>query len=197
MACRVFGKRSSTEEPAFTVIATLGDGVEIRHYGPRVAAEVAARDGGGAGERTQAFRLLFAYITGANTARQNLPMTKPVGVGAAGGASQRLAMTIPVSTGAGAALQFFLPAGLTAQTAPVPTDPRVTLRDIAAQDMAVLGFSGFRHGIEVDRRKAQLRQSLTASGWTASGEAVAYFYDPPFSLPFLRRNEVAVPVERG
>ena len=48
---------------------------------------------------------------------------------------------------------------------------------------------------EVSRRKRELVETLKPSAWRPAGEPVALFYDPPFALPFLRRNEVAVPVE--
>ena len=89
----VFGIRIY-EEPRYDVINRIGDRVEIRRYGPRLAAEVDLAVAGEAG-RSEAFKLLFAYIAGANRAsasgNDRIAMTVPVEVSG----KERLAMTAP------------------------------------------------------------------------------------------------------
>ncbi len=182
--CSVVGARSA-QEPAWEAAGRIGETVEIRRYAPRAAAEVTGegRDGG--------FGLLFRYISGANRGEAKIAMTAPV----ATDEPQRLAMTAPVAS-AGMAMRFFLPAGVSAETAPEPTDPRVRLLDLPAQDMAVLRFSGLRTDAAVAARTADLMAALEGSDWRATGPAEAWFYDPPWTLPPFRRNEIAAPVER-
>src|SRR4051794_33101537 len=78
----VFGIRLY-EEPRYDVVTRVTDSVEIRRYGPRVAAEVESTDTGSGG-REQAFRLLFSYIAGANrdssSGNARIAMTTPVEV---------------------------------------------------------------------------------------------------------------------
>ncbi len=61
--------------------------------------------------------------------------------------------------------------------------------------MAVLRFSGGRGPGAVADRTAELLKTLRDNDIEPTGDAVAWFYDPPWTLPFRRRNEVAVPVQ--
>jgi hypothetical protein len=190
-AVGIFGIRSY-EEPRYAVVAAVG-AVEIRHYAPRLAVEVELAGADGV-PRDDAFRVLFRYIAGANAGAEKIAMTTPVAVAPRG---EKVAMTVPVATqtdGSRLRMQFFLPARFTADTAPRPIDPRVRLVPIQEQTLAVLRFSGRGTEAALAERKAELLRGLAGSGWSAQGEPSALFYDAPFTLPFLRRNEVAVPV---
>lgn len=194
-ACSVVGVRSGTEEPPFTVLDRSGD-IEIRQYGARVAAQTAV-EGAEVPARGEGFSRLAGYIFGRNAGSTRIAMTAPV---AQGSEAEVLAMTAPVAQGphgAGSTIQFFLPAGLTAATAPRPLDGRVRIVEVPAQTVAVLRFAGGIGPAAVAARKAELLAGLTATRWTAAGVPFAWFYDPPWTLPPLRRNEVVVPVRRG
>lgn len=112
---------------------------------------------------------------------------------------EQIDMTVPVETdrsGNGFRMRFFFPAKYTAETAPAPTDPRITLEVLPATELAVLEFSGFWNARILKEQKRKLAVVVERSDWHATGAPVEMFYDPPFSLPWLRRNEVAVPVAR-
>ena len=198
-ACSVVGIRDGTETPKYQVTDHVG-AAEIRAYGPRVAAETIVRDGEVAA-RSDGFRRLAGYIFGGNGARQSIAMTAPVAQGAGGpGAGQSIAMTAPVTQteapdGAWV-IQFFMPATYTLETLPKPNDERVRLVDVPGQAYAVLRFTGSTGAPAVATQGAALLRAVGGSPWRATGPVVAWFYDPPWTLPFLRRNEVAVPVER-
>jgi hypothetical protein len=192
----VFGIRLY-EEPPYEVITRVSDRVEIRRYGPRVAAEVELQASGKAG-RDEAFRLLFAYIAGANqgSAYENarIAMTVPVEVRD----KERIAMTVPVqaSEAIGALrMQFFLPSKYTQNSAPKPEDARVRLVAIPGETIAILRFSG--SGNDFPSRQLELIAILTESQWQPTGAPYALSYDAPFTLPFLRRNEAAVAVVKN
>ena len=191
--CTVFGIREGTAEPRFTVLAAP-NGLEIRCYGPRIAAETAIT----ADEeqaRYDGFRRLAGYIFGANRARAKIDMTVPV----AQEKGETIAMTAPVAQARGEGgqwvIRFFMPAGATLETLPTPDDPAVVLRQVPGETMAVLRFSGFWGAEAIAARQAELLQRLEATPWKPAGPPVAWFYDPPWTIPFLRRNEVAVPVD--
>jgi hypothetical protein len=193
---QLVGVRAGTEQPRYTVVEQVG-AVEIRHYGPRLAAE-ASVTGTAEEARNAGFRKVAGYIFGGNTAKASIAMTAPV-VQGGGGRSQTIAMTAPVvQTADGGAwrVQFIMPAHYTRATLPVPSDPGVRIVDLPAQDYAVLRFSGSRTGPAVARRTDELTRALAGKAWKASGAPVAWFYDPPWTPPFLRRNEVAAPVTR-
>jgi hypothetical protein len=203
--CSVVGVRSGTEEPPYTVDATIGAAsgatggatgseIEIRTYGPRLVAETfveadeeAARNAG--------FRRLAAYIFGGNTARQDIAMTAPVAQ-----TSEPIAMTAPVAQESAAAgrwrIRFFMPARYTMATLPRPNDSDVQIAEVPAQQVAVLRFSGDRSAAAVAAQQQRLLAALAATPWRATGTPSAWFYDPPWTLPGLRRNEVSVAVTR-
>jgi len=191
-ALGVFGVRLY-EEPRYAIVERLPEGLEIRRYQPRLAAAVVSPKPGPEG-RNEAFRLLFAYIAGANTTAARVAMTAPVLVEE----PTRIAMTAPVqidAAGPGTRMLFFLPAEFTAQTAPVPKDPRVKILLQEAETVAVIRFSGTVTDVSV--RKRALMQSLGGTTWKPSGEPYYMGYDPPFTIPFLKRNEVAVAVTKA
>lgn len=194
-ALGVFGVRIY-EEPRYAAVATLSDGVEVRRYAPRLAAEIEVA-GDDVEARSAAFRILFAYIAGANAGAEKIAMTAPV---ATAPPADKIAMTTPVETAPGAGgvrMRFFLPARYTAATAPRPTDARVHLIPVPEETMAVLRFSGRGAEAELARRTAALRVVLAPTPWRPVAAPVILFYDPPFTLPFLRRTEAAVRVERS
>ena len=193
--CSLVGIRSGYEQPTYQVLETIDGQVEIRRYPLRLAAEtpVGAQDDQPA--RDAAFRTLFAYISGANEAQSEIAMTAPVETGASG---EEITMTVPVETtapdGGREIMRFFLPASYTAATAPEPTDPKVRIVEIPAMTLAVLRFSGFWDEETLRARGTELLAALDGSDWRPARTPSALFYDPPWTLPFLRRNEVAVPV---
>lgn len=196
-ACSTVGVRSGTEEPAFTEVARVG-AVEIRTYGERIAAQTVVT-GSSEAARNRGFQRLAGYIFGGNTARTSIAMTAPVAQ-AGDGRSQSIAMTAPVAQGAVGqdrwTIQFFMPSEYTMASLPVPRDPAVVLAVVPAETYAVLRFSGLGSARAVAEKEAELDAALTGSGWAASGDPVVWFYDPPWTLPPLRRNEVAVRVTR-
>jgi hypothetical protein len=197
--CSLFGA-SDVETPDYEVVARLGEDLEVRRYGPRVAAEAKVPADTGEDGRSRAFQLLFDYIKGANRGGGEVAMTAPVETGTRG---QEIAMTAPVETGnrGGAAgedtvMRFLLPARFDASSAPEPTHKRVRLVELPGETLAVLRFAGFGGQETVRAKKRTLMRHVAASDWRVTGQPIAMFYNPPWTLPFFRRNEVAVPVAR-
>jgi hypothetical protein len=181
------------EEPRYAVVAELPNGVEIRRYDPRLAAQVELA-GGGSQARDDAFRLLFRYIAGANVGAEKIAMTVPVATGAG---AEKIAMTVPVESMQredGVRMQFFLPAQYSATTAPRPADERVRIVAVPGETVAVLRFSGSDSMEERTKRSVALLEGLSATPWRPAGDVSMLFYDAPFTIPFLRRNEAAVRV---
>ncbi|WP_372623973.1 SOUL family heme-binding protein [Falsiroseomonas sp.] len=189
-ACSVVGVRAGTEEPRYETLG-IEAGLEIRRYAARLAAETAV-EGDETGSRSEGFSRLARYIFGANQGSAKIAMTAPV-------AQQptRIAMTAPVAQAAtpdGYRIRFFLPAAL--RDPPVPQDPRVSIVQVPPETVAVLRFSGSTTPAAVAEARDRLLAALPATGWVQAGAPVAWFYDPPWTIPALRRNEVAVPVTR-
>jgi len=83
----------------------------------------------------------------------------------------------------------------TMQTLPEPWNPAVILREFPARKMAAVRYRGTWSQKRYEKHRARLEEFVAGQGWTVQGEPVFARYDPPFQLPFLRRNEVLIPVE--
>ena len=187
----------SLEQPDYTVIYKDGD-IEYRQYEPYLVAETVienARTREGAGN--EGFRRLFRYITGSNQSRSEIAMTAPV---AQAPSSEKIAMTAPVQRSAsseGYSVAFMLPTKYTLETAPIPTDERVRVRAVPGRLMAVLRYSGRWTAGNYAEKQAELREAIDNESIERVGEFESALYDPPYTPPFLRRNEVMVQVDRA
>ncbi|KQU22288.1 heme-binding protein [Methylobacterium sp. Leaf94] len=182
-ALSVVGIRGTYEEPRYAVVERLNRGVEVRAYDGRVAVETDAmgqQDG-------RAFGRLFRYITGANGGGQRIAMTTPVE-----SKGRLIAMTVPVEQGARGTMRFYLPRAVVEAGAPEPTEPGVRLVRLPPERLAVLRFSGTASPAARDEQTRTLMNVMEATGRKAVEQPFFMGYDPPFSVPFLRRNEVAV-----
>ena len=188
----IVGIRHGTEEPAYTVEREI-DGVEIRRYGPRIAAETTVATDEEAA-RNEGFRRLARYIFGGNSSSDKIAMTAPV----AQQQSEKIAMTAPVAAQRGSAddwvIRFFMPSEYTMETLPKPKDDRVRLVEVPGETVAVLRYNGSYSPEVVAARSTQLLETLHRNNIEAVGDPLSWFYDPPWTLPFRRRNEVVVGV---
>lgn len=189
------GIRTGTEEPMFVreaVLGSAGGEVEIRRYGPRIAAQtsVAASE---EAARNAGFRRLANYIFGGNRRQTKIAMTAPVAQ-----QSEKIAMTAPVAQSRGAdgnsVIRFFMPSKWSMDLLPEPDDERVELVEVPAETYAVLRFTGDRSPEAVAAKTEQLLEALRGSDFHPTGDTMSWFYDPPWTLPFRRRNEVVVSV---
>ena len=178
----------AVEEAEYRVVGTL-PGIELRQYAAYTVAEVVV--GGSAEEAgSQAFPILAGYIFGKNKGERKLAMTAPVTQAAV---PVKLDMTAPVTQVAapgGFLVQFVLPKGVTAASAPEPLDPRVQLRDVMPAEVAVIRYSGFWSDSNYDEHLARLETGLRAAGVAWEGEPIYSRYNAPFTPWFLRRNEI-------
>lgn len=104
-------------------------------------------------------------------------------------------MTSPVSQspmGGGWTVQFFMPGKYRLADLPAPNDPSVKLVELPSETYAVKRFTGLGNPSTVAGETAELTAHLKARGRSSQGEPVVWFYDPPWTVPFLRRNEVAL-----
>jgi effector-binding domain-containing protein len=183
------------EEAAYTVVTKDG-AFEIRDYSPHVVAETLV---GGTLEEAgnQAFSRLFRYISGGNRSREKVAMTAPVSQQPQG---EKIAMTAPVAQQRVQerwAVSFMMPASYTLETLPTPEDPEVALRQVPARRMASVRYSGSWSEKGYRRNLGQLESWMRGKGLAMGGDPVWARYNSPFTLWFLRRNEILVPVTAG
>ena len=195
VAVLLFGGRAmAIEQPRYAVTLKDGD-YEVRRYEPYIVAEVVVTGDQGQAVQ-QGFRKLAGYIFGGNAGSQKIAMTAPVAQKPAG---EKIAMTSPVTlapNGKGSwTVQFMMPPSYTLQSLPKPNDTDIRFRVEPTREMAVLRFSGVARAPDYRERTEDLRKWAAARGLSIHGEAVLAQYDPPWTLWFLRRNEVMLPVE--
>jgi hypothetical protein len=185
---------SRVEQPEYKVTASEGS-IEIRAYGPMIAAEAEVQ-----GERKAAiqegFRLIAAYIFGANKPNAKIAMTAPVQQQSA----QNIAMTAPVTQqtdGNRWTVRFIMPGKWTMETLPTPNDTRVTLKPVPAKRMAVIRFSGTANDNVIGSKTDELRKYALEHKLATVGEPLLAFYNPPWTLPFFRRNEIMLELTEG
>ena len=185
----IVGIRSGTEEPSFTVERRIGD-VEIRRYGTRIAAETTI-DADEEASRNEGFRRLAGYIFGGNTTKTKIAMTAPVAQ-----QSEKIAMTAPVAAqrdaGGKWVIRFFMPSEHSLDSLPIPNDDRVRLVSVAPERVAVLRYAGLPNPRAVAAKAEELLKTLRDNKIEPAGDPLSWFYDPPWTLPFLRRNEAVV-----
>ena len=199
------------EEPAFETLEKI-DNIEIRQYRPVIVAETFV-DGDMGSASNDGFRLIADYIFGNNLSvrgaagkpSEKIAMTAPVSIEPAAGA-EKIAMTAPVNIepqGNSASgmmqskrwrVQFTMPSEYSMATLPKPRNPAVTLREVPGKRYAALVFSGFTGEDKVQQKTDELLAWLKAKGVKALATPQLARYNPPWTLPFMRRNEILVEV---
>jgi len=182
------------EQPSYTVVLKQGD-IEYRQYEAYLVAEtrIVSMDDYNNAANT-GFRRLFNYISGDNTSRTKIAMTAPVKQAIAG---EKIEMTAPVQqsqSASGWKISFMLPSEYDLATAPIPNDPRIRVTEVPRQLMAVKRFAGRWTGKNFEKHSNRLIADLPPTTLTKAFTVSSAVYDPPFMPPFLRRNEVMVPV---
>lgn len=182
---------SRVEQPSYTVLDSWDD-IELREYPELIAAEVETP-----GERKQAinagFRMIADYIFGNNAPRQTIAMTAPV----TQQPGEKIAMTAPVlqqASGSMWRVRFIMPPSYTLETLPIPNNPDVRLIKIPSERVAAIRFSGLAGDGSISRHRQLLLERIARQGLTIHGEPTLAFYNPPWTLPFLRRNEILAKV---
>ena len=196
--CCVTLNTMALEKPDYEILYEDGN-IEYRLYEPYLVAQTeVSMDENYNSASNEGFRRLFKYITGSNTSEVDIAMTAPVQM-SMDDSGQKIDMTAPVQQMENEdflQVAFMLPSKFDMKSAPIPTDDRVTIKQIPARIMAVIRYSG--RWTEKNRSKYEfrLRENLQLHSITAISQAETAAYNPPFTPPFMRRNEIMLEVER-
>lgn len=187
---------SNVEQATYTVVTSDGP-IEIRDYPPMIVAQTIVT-----GERKESinkgFRIIADYIFGNNVARQKVAMTAPV----MQEPGEKIAMTAPVTQqndGEEASnnwiVRFMMPSEYTLDRLPKPENPAIQLIEVPGKHVAVIRFSGLAHTEVLHHHENELRFYLDQHNLMAIGQPTYAFFNPPWTLPFLRRNEIMLEVK--
>lgn len=187
----------ATEEPKFTLLEK-DQSFELRSYEPKIIAEVEV-DGDMSDASGKGFRLIADFIFGNNTApsgnSEKISMTAPVAIKPA---TEKIVMTAPVGikqSERGWRVNFVMPSQYTLASLPKPNNPRIKVKLIPAQKFAVIRFSGLVDEDKMEAKSAELNQWIMRKNFKAIGTPELARYNPPWTLPFLRRNELMLEIE--
>lgn len=187
---QVFGY-NGVAEPAYKVLTKTAF-YEVRKYGRRFAAETPQQQGSDSAFMTLA-RYIGVFGEPQNESRKSIDMTAPVSMKQS---AESISMTAPVAMKEGS-MMFILPESYQSlDDIPKPINNNVHIKELPAQVGAVHRFSG-----SMDMKKShtvaqELGEHLQASGVQLSEERINDYeywgYNPPFTLPMFRRNEVFI-----
>lgn len=184
---------SNVEQAQYKVIESHGE-IEIRDYTAMIVAETTVP-----GDREEAinqgFRTIADYIFGNNQASKNVAMTSPV----IQQSSEKIAMTAPViqqSNMNSWTVSFVMPSSYSMKTLPKPNNQDVSLRELPERRFAVIRFSGLADRATLFKQTEELKLFVKSKRLTVASEPAYAFFNPPWTLPFLRRNEVMLEVVR-
>lgn len=194
--CSLVGVRS-VEEANYSVLRNQ-DQYQVREYETLVVAETLVNTGFDEAGNV-AFKRLFAYISGDNKSASKIAMTAPVmALKQNGEKGEVISMTTPV-TGEKSALgwrfAFVLPAAYTLENAPLPNSPEVKLALVPARKVAVMRYSGSWNETSYETNLEMLEEWMRQNQLEADSLPRVAGYDPPWTLPFLRRNEIMIDVK--
>jgi hypothetical protein len=181
------------EEPAYIIIEKK-DAFEIRDYQPKLIAQVLA-NGTFDSASSKGFRLLADFIFGNNKTKEGskkIDMTAPV---ITRDASEKIEMTAPFiseDTERGWYISFNMPNQYTKEILPVPNNPEVKIIDVPAEKYAVITFSGLVREKKYSEILGLLNEEMRKRNLEPKSSAILARYNPPWTLPFLRRNELMI-----
>ncbi len=167
------------EEPDYVVTSTHR-GFEVRRYSDTIQARVRTEGRNWRGS-SGGFRRIAGYIFGRNEREQMIAMTAPVHIW---------------DEGDGTMMAFTMPSEYSMEELPQPNDKDVYLVNAAGSTIAALPFTGLSGPRKSRRMKTKLKRMVSEEGLIACGPAMLAVYDDPTStLPFLRRNEILLPIQ--
>lgn len=182
---------SNVEKPKYEVIKSFED-IEIRKYKPVIVAKVEVK-GSREDSIKEGFRILADYIFGNNKQQSKISMTSPVEQ-----QSKKIAMTAPVEQQmqeGSWVVWFNMPSDYNLENLPAPVDTRIKIEKVEANEFAVIQFTGSPSEENLASHLKALREFCYQENIITSGEPKFAFYNPPWTLPFMRRNEIMLLIE--
>jgi hypothetical protein len=167
------------EQLTFKLLKTI-DSIEIRRYNSFIVAKV-----DGLGDR--GFNILFQFISGKNTATAEIKMTAPV-------ISEEIEMTAPILSEK-ESIAFVMPKKYSLNTLPKPIDERIKIIEMPKRTIAVLRFSGRWSTSLFNKKSTHLMDRLSKEKIKTIGNIFSMRYSSPFTIWFLRKNEVAIEIK--
>jgi hypothetical protein len=184
------GRVMAIEEPKYEVLRSDGP-YEIRQYAPILIAETLV-EGDMDEASNKGFRRIADFIFGNNQAADSVPQAK-------------IAMTAPVTveplnyvqnmqSAEQWRINFVMPSQYSLASIPKPKNSAVILREVPSKRFVVLKYSGFNTASRVQSKAQETISWINNNNLKAIGTPQLSRYDPPWTLPMFRRNEIMIEI---
>jgi hypothetical protein len=191
LAWSIVGSRG--EQPKYAVVSVKND-IEVRDYAPMIVAEVEAT-----GEReeaiTKGFSILADYIFGNNKSSSKVAMTAPV----TQQESRKIAMTAPVTqqnVDGKWQVRFMMPSNYNLSSLPQPNNAAIQLNEVPSKRIVVIRFSGIPTESVLKKNLEKLQDHIRDEKIKTVTEPTYAFYNPPWTLPPMRRTEIMIEISK-
>lgn len=191
-SCSVFGV-GNIEEPNYEVVLEENN-FQVRQYSETLVAQTTT-SGNYKETSSQGFERLAGYIFGDNVAKEKIEMTTPV---LREKKSEKIEMTAPVyrqQDDSNWTMTFVLPSKYTLETVPTPINNEVVIKQLPGNKVATLRYSGRMTEASINEHTQKLENWVNEKDFSVIGIAYSAAYDPPWTLPMLRRNEIHIQIE--
>lgn len=171
----------ASKEPKFSLVNKVGD-VEIRNYHPMIIAEVSVAGTMEAASRS-GFAMVADFIFGNNLAQS--------------GKSEKIDMTVPVVISKkkdGWSFHFVMPSQYSIEALPKPNNSEIKIKHVKDRRCGVLRFSGSVNEEKFNLKTEELTNWIEAEKLKTIGVPELARYNPPWTLPFMRRNEIIIEI---
>lgn len=186
---------SNVDEPKYVVLEKNSK-YEIREYSSFIEAQVIL-SGDYREAMNDGFRILAGYIFGDNISSEKIAMTAPV---LDVDVNEKIAMTAPVleqydNRDKSRIVSFVMPDKYTLDNLPRPKDDRIRLVEIPSHKSAVMRFGWFVNESKIEKKKTELISILQKDGIETVGNPRVARYNPPWTIPFMVRNEIIINIK--
>ena len=165
------------KEPSYALLEK-DNNIEIREYGSYIVARTSINVNDV--EENNMFRTLASYIFGSNEKNQSIPMTAPV---------------TTLETNDTYEMLFYMLESDHIEDLPNPSNQNITFEKFNLGKCAVISFSWFVNEKKIKKYQNELNKFLTSNGYRPTSPFMVNRYDPPWKLPFMRRNEILVKID--
>jgi hypothetical protein len=192
----IFGSR--VEQADYTLVKRM-KGYEIREYPAHIVAQTTVK-GSYRDSLNSGFSIVAGYIFGGNTKKEKIAMTAPVIAqnSKENTVSEKIAMTAPVvatANGDSQIISFGMPRSYYLETLPTPNDTRVKIVKIPKKKFAVMQYSWYNSDTRITNMQEKLISALARDEILVKGSIAYAGYNPPWTPPWMTRNEVLVEIK--
>ena len=166
------------KEPQFSLIEKM-DNIEIRQYNEYVIAKTSIPLNNDK-EENNMFMVLASYIFGENENKQNIPMTAPVTTFKTENSYDMIFYMLDVDD---------------IEDLPKPSGQDIVFEKFNLGKCAAISFSWFTNESKIEKYKTMLEKFIKENKYEQISPFMVNRYDPPWRLPFLRRNEILVQIK--